>query len=362
MKNAINPLTESSETNCCAANDVVTRRIFSPSDLKKQLILDSGLKFQIQTQRNQIKSILNGNDDRLLIVIGPCSIHDEQSALKYGARLAEHSKTVSDKILIVMRAYVEKPRTNIGWKGFAYDPERDGTGNIEQGILRSRQLMIKLAKLGLPLATEALNPLIMTYFDDLISWTAIGARTSESQIHREMVSNLNMPVGIKNNTNGSVDTAINAMISSKHSHHTLGVGADGHIAMMDTPSNPHTHLVLRGGKTASGQSLTNFDSLSISQSSMSLKKSSVNTKLMVDCSHDNAQKRHVRQIEIAKNVVAQRIDGNMNIMGLMLESFIEQGNQTMNGELIYGKSITDPCISWEQTEELIDDLFLKLTE
>ncbi|MCL1079948.1 3-deoxy-7-phosphoheptulonate synthase [Parashewanella spongiae] len=356
MKNAISPVNEPAEISCSAANDIVTRRIFSPSDLKKQFNLDSELKFQIQTQRNQIKNILNGNDDRLLIVVGPCSIHDEKAAIEYGTFLADFSKTVSDKMLLVMRAYVEKPRTNIGWKGFAYDPDRDGIGNIEQGVLRSRQLMIKLAKLGLPLSTEALNPLVITYLDDLISWTAIGARTSESQIHREMVSNLNMPVGIKNNTNGSIDTAVNAMISSKHSHHTLGIDDDGHIAMINTPCNPHTHLVLRGGKNASGVSLTNFDALSISESSKSLEQSGMNTKVMIDCSHDNAQKQHHRQIEIAKNVVTQRCNGNMNVMGLMLESFLKEGNQSMNGELIYGKSITDPCISWNQTKGLLAEL------
>lgn len=349
------------QENSPAANDPAVRQLCTPRELKHQLTLSDALVLQIEQQRQQVRDVLNGDDERLLIVTGPCSLHDEQAALDYGKRLAALNEQLSDKLLIVMRAYVEKPRTNIGWKGLAYDPQRDGRGNMEQGISRSRRLMIQLAELGLPLATEALNPLTMLYLDDLISWTAIGARTAESQTHREMVSHLPMPVGIKNGTDGSATTAVNAMISARHSHHTLGLDVDGQIAMLDTPGNPDTHLVLRGGKNIEGNTITNYDAASIAASLATLAAGGVNAKVMVDCSHDNAEKQHLRQIEIAKEVVSQRAAGNKAIIGLMLESFLEEGKQGMDGEkgdgqLTYGKSITDPCISWEQTENLLREL------
>lgn len=349
------------QKNSPAANDPAVRQLCTPRELKHQLTLSDALVLQIEQQRQQVRDVLNGDDERLLIVTGPCSLHDEQAALDYGKRLAALNEQLSDKLLIVMRAYVEKPRTNIGWKGLAYDPQRDGRGNMEQGISRSRRLMIQLAELGLPLATEALNPLTMLYLDDLISWTAIGARTAESQTHREMVSHLPMPVGIKNGTDGSATTAVNAMISARHSHHTLGLDVDGQIAMLDTPGNPDTHLVLRGGKNIEGNTITNYDAASIAASLATLAAGGVNAKVMVDCSHDNAEKQHLRQIEIAKEVVSQRAAGNKAIIGLMLESFLEEGKQGMAGEkgdgqLTYGKSITDPCISWGQTENLLCEL------
>ena len=353
------------QENSPAANDPAVRQLCTPRELKHQLTLSDALVLQIEQQRQQVRDVLNGDDERLLIVTGPCSLHDEQAALDYGKRLAALNEQLSDKLLIVMRAYVEKPRTNIGWKGLAYDPQRDGRGNMEQGISRSRRLMIQLAELGLPLATEALNPLTMLYLDDLISWTAIGARTAESQTHREMVSHLPMPVGIKNGTDGSATTAVNAMISARHSHHTLGLDVDGQIAMLDTPGNPDTHLVLRGGKNIEGNTITNYDAASIAASLATLAAGGVNARVMVDCSHDNAEKQHLRQIEIAKQVVSQRAAGNKAIIGLMLESFLEEGKQGMAGEkgdgqLTYGKSITDPCISWGQTESLLKKLHLLL--
>lgn len=361
-----NQTADKQQTEKLAANDPAVRQVRTPRELKQQLALTDELVLQIDQQRQQVRDVLNGDDDRLLIVTGPCSLHDEEAALDYGKRLAELNEQLSDKLLIVMRAYVEKPRTHIGWKGLAYDPERDGRGNMEQGVTRSRQLMIQLAELGLPLATEALNPLTMLYLDDLVSWTAIGARTAESQTHREMVSHLPMPVGIKNGTDGSATTAVNAMISARHSHHTLGLDVDGQIAMLDTPGNPDTHLVLRGGKNIQGQTITNYDAESIAASLTTLAAGGVNAKVMVDCSHDNAEKQHLRQIDIAKEVVAQRAGlenkpGNKAIIGLMLESFLEEGKQGMDGErgdgqLTYGKSITDPCISWGQTESLLNEL------
>ena len=348
------------------AKSVITQALPSPTELKQLLTLSPSLEQQVESQRQQIRNILQGTDTRLMIITGPCSLHDEAAALDYAKRLKMLSDQVSDNILIVMRAYVEKPCTTTGWKGLAYDPQRNGTGDIEHGLHCSRQLMIKLVELGLPLATEALNPMTMMYLDDVISWTAIGARTAESQIHREMISHLNMPVGIKNGTDGSVDTAVNAMISASRPHHCLGMDANGNIAMLDTPGNPDTHVVLRGGRN-----LTNYDAESIAQTLTQLQKAEhdnqLHAKVIVDCSHDNSQKQHDNQLPIAKEVVQQIVNGNNNISGIMLESFIEPGKQSMegcnhDGCLKYGMSITDACISWEQTQTLIDQLNNQLAQ
>lgn len=331
------------------------RPLPGPAELKRLLPLHESRLLQVECQRQAIRNCLNGLDDRLLVITGPCSLHDEDAALDYGQRLAALNEQLSDRLLIVMRAYVEKPRTHIGWKGLAYDPDRTGRGDMALGLERSRRLMLRLIDLGLPLATEALNPLAMLYLDDLVSWTAIGARTTESQTHREMVSHLPMPVGLKNGTDGSIATAVNAMISARHSHHTLGVDGHGQIAMLDTPGNPDTHLVLRGGR-----GITNYDADSIAVAQQALQAADCNVRVLVDCSHDNACKQHERQIDIALNVAEQRQAGNDGILGVMLESFIEAGNQKMDGELVYGKSITDPCLSWIQTEALLQALHQRL--
>jgi 3-deoxy-7-phosphoheptulonate synthase len=331
------------------------RPLPSPVELKHQLPLHESRLLQVECQRQAIRNCLNGHDPRLLVITGPCSLHDEDAAIDYGQRLAALNEQLSDRLLIVMRAYVEKPRTHIGWKGLAYDPDRTGSGDMALGLERSRRLMLRLIDLGLPLATEALNPLAMLYLDDLVSWTAIGARTTESQTHREMVSHLPMPVGLKNGTDGSIAIAVNAMISARHSHHTLGVDGHGQIAMLDTPGNPDTHLVLRGGR-----GITNYDADSIAVAQQALQAADCNARVLVDCSHDNACKQHERQIDIALDVAEQRQAGNDGILGVMLESFIEAGNQKMDGELVYGKSITDPCLSWTQTEALLQALHQRL--
>ena len=336
------------------------RPLPSPRALKQALPLADELQLQVDQQRQQIRQLLQGKDDRLLVITGPCSLHDPEAALDYGRRLVALNEKLSDRLLIVMRAYVEKPRTTTGWKGLAYDPDRDsshdGAGDINKGLEVSRSLLLQLVEMGLPLATEALNPMTMMYLEDLISWTAIGARTAESQIHREMISHLSMPVGIKNGTDGSVDTAMNAMVSASRSHHCLGMDVDGNIAMLNTPGNSDTHVVLRGGRN-----LTNYDAKSIEETLKQLiqakTKNDIHAKVIVDCSHANAEKQHERQLAIATQVVEQRKVGNKGISGIMLESFIEAGNQGMNGPnnqgLEYGVSITDPCISWKQTEELL---------
>ena len=331
--------------------ELAVRPLSTPRDLKAEMPLSAALTVQIERQRQHIREALHGQSDKLLVITGPCSVHDETAVLDYGRRLAALNEQLGDRLLLVMRAYVEKPRTSIGWKGLAYDPERSGNGDMAEGIRRSRAVMRQLAELGLPLATEALNPLVMSYLDDLISWTAIGARTAESQTHREMVSHLPMPVGIKNSTDGSAANAVNAMIAARHSHHTLGVDADGRLVMLDTPGNPDTHLVLRGGR-----GITNYDADSIAAALTTLQQGDCVAKVLVDCSHDNACKQHDRQPAIAREVVAQRVAGNKGILGLMLESFITAGRQNDGAELTYGQSITDACIGWDETERLLVEL------
>lgn len=323
----------------------------TPATLRQEIPLPDYLATQIRRHRDEIRAILNGEDDRLLMVVGPCSIHDEVAALEYGEKLSALADEVSDRMLIVMRAYLEKPRTTVGWKGLLYDPERTGEGNLNEGLVRSRRLLVNLAHLGLPLATEALSPLAMDYLDDLVSWTAIGARTTESQIHRELVSGLPMPTGFKNGTDGSVGVAVNAMKSAAHSHHRLGFNGHGQPAMITTPGNPDTHLVLRGGR-----GITNYDAGSIAAAVDALSSAGAGTSIMVDCSHDNACKQPERQPDIAREVVAQRRAGNAAIKGLMIESFLQQGRQDDGEELAYGLSITDPCLGWDDTEALLRSL------
>ncbi|MBZ0334968.1 3-deoxy-7-phosphoheptulonate synthase [Marinobacter sp. AL4B] len=321
------------------------------NELRHQFPAGEPLTRAIAGYREQIRNVLNGDDPRTLIVIGPCSIHDEQAALDYGTKLKALADEVSDRFLIVMRAYLEKPRTTVGWKGLLYDPARTGEGDLNQGLVRSRKLLLALSELGLPLATEALSPFMMDYLGDLVSWTAIGARTTESQIHRELVSGLPMPTGFKNGTDGGVAVAINAMKSAAHSHHHMGISQSGAPAMITTAGNPDTHLVLRGGR-----GVTNYDETSIARAVKELQSAGVSASVMVDCSHDNACKQAERQVEIAHEVMAQKRNGGTHIKGLMLESFLAFGRQDDGEDLVYGCSITDPCLGWEQTEALIRSL------
>ncbi|PHQ25365.1 3-deoxy-7-phosphoheptulonate synthase [Marinobacter guineae] len=323
----------------------------TPAELKQEMPASDFVIRQVSEQRQAIRRILQGSDDRTLIVMGPCSIHDEVAALEYGRKLKALADAVSDRFLIVMRAYLEKPRTTVGWKGLLYDPERTGAGDLNGGLRRSRRLLLNLAAMGLPLATEALSPFAMDYLGDLVSWTAIGARTTESQVHRELVSGLPMPTGFKNGTDGGIAVATNAMKSASHPHHHLGVSATGVPAMITTRGNPDTHLVLRGGR-----GITNYDADSIDRAVSALAEAGLSTAVMVDCSHDNARKQAERQLDIAREVMAQRRAGNSHIRGLMLESFLEPGRQDDGGDLRYGCSITDPCLGWVQTEALIRSL------
>jgi 3-deoxy-7-phosphoheptulonate synthase len=320
----------------------------SPAVLRQRLPLSDALAARIDNDRNAIRTVLDGRDPRLLVVVGPCSLHDPVAALEYAERLAALAPEVSDQLLMVMRAYVEKPRTTVGWKGLVYDPHLDGSGNMAEGLHLSRRLMLDILETGLPIATELLQPLAAGYFDDLLGWAAIGARTSESQIHRELVSGLDLPVGFKNGTDGSLGIACDAMRSAEHPHQHFGIDDLGHPALLQTRGNPDTHLVLRGGHGA-----PNYDADSVAAARRALEKQGIAPRIMVDCSHANSGKNPLRQPEVLESVIAQRLAGDASLRGVMLESHLFDGCQPLSGELRYGVSITDGCLGWTATEQML---------
>ncbi|MBA1376236.1 3-deoxy-7-phosphoheptulonate synthase [Pseudomonas brassicacearum] len=337
------------------ANEALTLRLPSALQLKHQLPLDVALSHQVGVHRQAIRAILNGEDSRLLVIVGPCSIHDPKSALEYAANLARLAHEVSDSMLLVMRAYVEKPRTTVGWKGLAYDPHLDGSDDMAAGLGLSRELMREMLRLGLPVATELLQPMAAGYFDDLLSWVAIGARTTESQIHREMASGLGMPVGFKNGTDGGVGIACDAMRSAAHPHRHFGVDSQGHPAIIQTPGNPDTHLVLRGGHRG-----PNYDRQSVAQIHDDLARLKIPTRIMVDCSHANSGKDPLRQPQVFNEVLEQRVHGNHALIGMMLESHLFEGCQPLGPAMRYGVSVTDGCLGWESTEQLLRQAHCRL--
>jgi len=326
----------------------LTHRLPTAAQLKQQLPLSDELRNRVSSQRQAIRAILNGEDSRLLIVVGPCSIHDPHAALEYASHLAALSHDLQDDLLLVMRAYIEKPRTTVGWKGLAYDPHLDGSDDMAHGLTLSRELMLEMLRMGLPIATELLQPIAAGYFDDLLGWAAIGARTTESQIHREMASGLDLPVGFKNGTDGGTAIACDAMRSAAHSHRHFGVDSQGHPAIIQTAGNPDTHLVLRGGHSG-----PNFDRDSVTKARASLEKNSLPARLMVDCSHANSGKDPLRQPHAFNQVLAQRLDGDHSLIGMMLESHLFEGAQALCPPLRYGVSVTDACLGWEATEQLL---------
>ncbi|WP_268796501.1 3-deoxy-7-phosphoheptulonate synthase [Pseudomonas huanghezhanensis] len=331
------------------------QRLPSALHLKNQLPLDAVLTQQVAAHRQSVRAILDGEDSRLLVVVGPCSIHDPQSALEYAKRLAELSAKVSDQLLLVMRAYVEKPRTTVGWKGLAYDPHLDGSDDMAEGLTLSRHLMREMLRLGLPVATELLQPMAAGYFDDLLSWVAIGARTTESQIHREMASGLAMPVGFKNGTDGSVAVACDAIRSAAHPHRHFGVDRQGHPAIIETKGNPDTHIVLRGGHSG-----PNYDPQSIAQVNASLAKNRTAARIMVDCSHANSGKDPLRQPAVFEDVLNQRLKGDNSVIGMMLESHLFEGCQPLSKSMRYGVSVTDGCLGWDGTAQMLREAVDKL--
>lgn len=331
--------------------------LISPEALKQKQPLTDTARHTVKNGRQTIEAILDRRDPRLFVVTGPCSIHDIEAAKVYASRLKRLQEACADTLYIVMRVYFEKPRTTIGWKGFINDPRVDGSFHIEEGLRKARELLLWLAELGLPAGTEALDPITPQYLSDLFSWTAIGARTTESQTHRELASGLSTPVGFKNGTDGNLDTAINALHSASASHHFLGINQAGQVTVIQTQGNKYGHVILRGGKT------TNYDSVSVALCEQALHKAGMPANLVIDCSHGNSKKNPELQPLVAEDVSNQIMEGNRSIVGIMLESHLNEGSQPIpdvHSELKYGVSITDACMNWSTTEELLRHLRDKL--
>ncbi|WP_343594805.1 3-deoxy-7-phosphoheptulonate synthase [Acinetobacter sp.] len=315
----------------------------TPQQLKQKYPLDILSMQQIATQRKIIENILSGKDHRLLVIVGPCSVHDPVAVLEYAEKLQALQQSVIDDLFIVMRAYIEKPRTTVGWKGFLYDPDLNGQADLQKGLEQSRHLYLQLVKMGLPIASEILNPMVTGYFDDLLAWGAIGARTSESQIHREITSSLNFPIGFKNGTDGSIQIALDAILTAKKPHQFFAMSQAGLPTVLHTVGNPFPHLILRGSNTG-----TNYDLDSI----VKIKKQSVDCPaLIVDCSHGNSQKDPLQQQAVLQQVIMERVQ--TSVKGVMLESHLVDGQQKICANMTYGQSVTDGCLGWVKTENLL---------
>jgi len=321
--------------------------LITPKELKQIIPLTNEINENISKYREQIINVLNKIDNRFLIITGPCSIDNYNAAIEYAKNIKKLQEQFQDKFFFIMRTYFEKPRTTIGWKGLLYGPTQNDSGNINQGLKLTRKLLIEINDLGIPTATEFLNPAVSKYIGDLISLASIGARTTESSIHRELASGLEMPIGLKNNTTGNVNIAINAIISANASHNYFGINENGRIANIYTNGNPNAHLILRGGENP------NYDSKSIKKAIKLLKRANLNQSLIIDCSHGNSQKSHKNQPEVFKDIINQRNKGNKDIIGVMLESYLREGAGDE-----YGQSKTDECMSIQTTKELIKEQYL----
>lgn len=333
---------------------VETRPLVSPALLHHELPLTMEAAAVVAETRDRIRNILYNEDRRLLVIVGPCSVHDVDAAYEYGRKLAVLRHELSGQLEVVMRVYFEKPRTNIGWKGLINDPHLDNSYDINTGLRLARKLLLDLAHMGLPAATELLDPITPQYIADVISWTAIGARTTESQTHREMASGLSMPIGFKNSTDGSLQAATNAMLAASQPHHFLGINHHGLASIVTTTGNPDCHLVLRGGKSG-----PNYSEDSVAQAAADLTKQKLNPRIMVDCSHANANKDHNRQVEVLDNLAEQLHTGARHLMGVMIESHLKAGKQPIPenlSELTYGQSITDACVDFETTAAMLRKL------
>ncbi len=320
----------------------------SPSYTKKKLPADTAVLNTVRQGRAEVRDILAGDDDRLLVVVGPCSIHDPDAAMDYARRLADLRNELVDELLILMRVYFEKPRTTVGWKGLINDPHFDGSHNIHAGLTIARQLLLDINSLGLPCATEFLDPIIPQYIADLITWTAVGARTTESQTHREMSSGLSMPVGFKNSTDGDLQVAVNAMISARTPQAFLGIDDKGQTSIVRTTGNTDVHVVLRGG--AAGP---NYAPENIAAANTAMKCPPGERRVLIDCSHGNSNKEYARQTVVLADIVHQYLAGEHTIMGAMLESNLVAGNQKVGPNMTYGQSITDACMDWASTEDAL---------
>ncbi|MCQ8234111.1 3-deoxy-7-phosphoheptulonate synthase [Pectobacterium carotovorum] len=332
--------------------------LITPDELKAKFPLNDAEQRDIAQARATIADIIHGRDDRLLIVCGPCSIHDTDAALEYARRLQSLAAELNDRLYIVMRVYFEKPRTTVGWKGLINDPFMDGSFDVESGLHIARGLLLELVNMGLPLATEALDPNSPQYLGDLFSWSAIGARTTESQTHREMASGLSMPVGFKNGTDGSLGTAINAMRAAAMPHRFVGINQTGQVCLLQTQGNIDGHVILRGGKTP------NYSAQDVAECEKQMEKAGLRPSLMIDCSHGNSNKDYRRQPLVVESAIEQIKAGNRSIIGLMLESHLNEGSQSSEqprSDMHYGVSVTDACISWESTETLLRSVHQELS-
>ena len=330
-----------------------TQEIQTPEALMQELPLSETAANTVTRARQQIYDVLDGKDDRLVVIIGPCSIHDTEAALDYAGRLKPLIDELEDDLIIVMRVYFEKPRTTVGWKGLINDPDLDNSFKINKGVRKARELLLKLSEMGIPAGHEYLDLISPQYISDLVSWGAIGARTTESQGHRELASGLSCPVGFKNGTDGGVQVAIDAMRAAQGSHHFISITLQGHSAIFTTSGNEYTHVILRGGSDR-----PNYDRVIVAATTKKLEKSGLNPRLMIDCSHANSQKDFTKQAEVCRDIIHQIKTGQDNIFGLMIESHLVAGRQDykQGTELTYGQSITDACIGWEDSEQLLREL------
>ncbi|KAB2642424.1 MAG: 3-deoxy-7-phosphoheptulonate synthase [Verrucomicrobia bacterium] len=334
--------------------------LISPAVLAYYLPVTDQASELVASTREQAEAIVRGKDDRLLAVVGPCSIHDPEAAMEYGSRLLEQATRLQDDLLIIMRVYFEKPRTTVGWKGLINDPHLDDSFDINHGLRIARKLLLDLTSLGMPAGTEFLDTISPQYIADLIAWGAIGARTTESQIHRELASGLSMPVGFKNGTGGSIQIALDAIQSASHPHHFLSVTKQGVSAIISTAGNASCHLILRGGKAG-----PNYDQASIDEVETMLRKQELPPYVMVDCSHGNSSKDYRNQPKVARNLCQQLAAGSRAITAVMIESNLVSGNQPAGSDLsrlVYGQSVTDACINWDSTVEVLDELALAVRQ
>ena len=329
--------------------------LLSPALLRAEHPITPAVAKAVTIGRRDTVEILDGRDDRLLVVVGPCSVHDPDAALHYARLLSEHAERIRDEVCVVMRVYFEKPRTTLGWKGLINDPDLDGTYAVNKGLRLARQLLLDISELGLPVGSEFLDPITPQYIADTVTWGSIGARTAASQVHRQLCSALSMPVGIKNSTEGDVQVAVDAVRAAAASHVFPGVNADGLAALVTTSGNPDCHVILRGGSKG-----PNYDAETVADTLARLRKAGLPERVLVDASHGNSRKDHVRQAAVARELAERIAADEPGLTGLMMESFLEAGRQDLTlgkkDELDYGRSITDACLDWPTTAELLDDL------
>ena len=351
-------MTNSYNKNIHNVNLEYIKPLYSPEKFINMVPVKPEQIHTVYKSRNEIQNIIDGKSEKLLLIVGPCSIHDVQACLEYANNLKNISEKVKDKILIVMRVYFEKPRTTTGWKGFINDPNLNDTFDVHDGLRKARGFLNQVLHIGLPAGTEFLDPFIPQYYADLISWGAIGARTVESQTHRQLSSGLSMPIGFKNGTGGTVQIALDAIVTAQNQHVFLGIDEKGQASVVQTKGNAYGHLILRGGKNG-----TNYDEKSVKSAVELLNKNNLNSQLIIDCSHGNSNKDFRNQSKVFKSVVNQKINGQKSIFGIMLESHLNEGNQNLTSDtknLKYGVSITDECIGWDETSELIQWAYNKL--